>query len=205
MGRLWHYQQMAHGAPNPAQVYGVSRRDASRHAEHWAVELLHEELSQEDRSDEVRAAQHELFLEREEQELASKAVGQDPNAPMPWDADWQPPESSAAAGAVDADVDDLIDDWIPPDVNAAFAHKQRMLALAKAAHSLMPTLRAADRILAPTVLAAQAAHAHELIRTLTARREQLAALLLARLRAIAATLAAQLLPAPRTVAFHSAA
>jgi hypothetical protein len=193
-------RSMTHSAPHPS-LYGTSRRKVARQAERWAVELLHEELFW---SDEVRAAQHESDLEREEQELARRAAGQDPNAPMPWDADWQPPAPGSSAAAVAVNADD-VDDWIPPDVNAAYADQQRMLALAKAAHSLMPTLRAADRVLAPTVLATTAAQAQVQIHAIIPRREQLAALLLARVRAIATTIATQLLPAPRAAALPRAA
>ncbi len=172
---------MSRSAPNPAHVYGVSRRETSAHARRWATELLHEELSQADRSDEVRAAQHELDLE------ARRTAG------------------GTTARAVGIMPDDS-DDWTSPDVDVNLAHADWLsqMARAQAAHCLMPALRAADSILSPTALVAQAAHAHELIRTITPRREQLAALLRARLRAIAATLAAQLLPAPRSAATSAA-
>jgi len=169
---------MNHSAPHPS-LYGTSRREVARCAGRWATELLHEELSQADRSDEVCAAQHDLDLEHEALELARAAAGQDPNAD--------------------------VDDWIPPDVHAVSADRQRTLVLAKAAHGLMPVLRAADRILAPTVLATTAARAQVQIHAIIPRREQLAALQLARLRAISATLAAQLLPAPRAAALPRAA
>lgn len=165
------------------------------------MELRHEYLRLADCSDEVRAAQHELDLEHEARELARMAAGHDASAPAPWDPEWEPAEICTAPAC---DVDALDDDWTPPDVDTVYANHQRMLARAKAAHHLMPALRAADRILSPAVLAATAAQTQIQIHKLTPRREQLAALLRARLRAIAATLAAQLLPAPRSAATSAA-
>lgn len=44
MGRLWHYQHMAHSAPNPAHVYGVSRSETARLARQHKVDLSWDQL-----------------------------------------------------------------------------------------------------------------------------------------------------------------